>query len=126
MKNPVPYLPNSVYDVLKYIAQIVLPASGTLYFALSQIWGFPAGEQVMGTILAVNAFLGVLLGLSTVSYNKSDAWHDGTLQLIETDEVKNYSLNLDGHPEELDEKDRVVFKVEHATDSFFANKPPEG
>lgn len=61
---------NKVYDVLKYIAQIVLPALATLYFALAGIWGFPYGEQIVGTIAAVDAFLGVLLGISTMQYNK--------------------------------------------------------
>lgn len=61
---------NKLYDVLKYIAQIVLPALGTLYFALSSIWGLPYGEAVVGTITAVDAFLGALLGISTVQYRK--------------------------------------------------------
>lgn len=62
---------NSVYDVLKYIAQIVLPALATLYFALSKIWGLPYGEEIVGTISAIDVFLGALLGLSTMNYNKS-------------------------------------------------------
>ena len=61
---------NKVYDVLKYIAQIALPAIGALYFALSQIWHLPYGEEVVGTITAVDAFLGALLGISTKLYNK--------------------------------------------------------
>lgn len=61
---------NRTYDVLKWIAQILLPAIGTLYFALSEIWGFPYAEQVVGTITAVDAFLGVILGISTYQYNK--------------------------------------------------------
>ena len=62
---------NRVFDALKFIAQIVLPAAGTLYFALSSIWGWPYGEQIVGTITAVDAFLGALLGISTVQYNKA-------------------------------------------------------
>lgn len=61
---------NKVYDILKYIAQIVLPALGTLYFALSGIWGFPYGEQIVGTITAIDAFLGAILGISSANYNK--------------------------------------------------------
>lgn len=61
---------NKLYDVLKYIAQIVLPAIGTLYFALAGIWGFPYGEQVVGTITAIDTFLGVILGISSMNYNK--------------------------------------------------------
>ena len=61
---------NKVYDILKYIAQIVLPAAGTLYFALAGIWGFPYGEQIVGTITAVDTFLGVVLGISNANYKK--------------------------------------------------------
>ena len=65
-------LSNKVYDVLKWIAMYLLPAVGTLYFALSSIWGFPYGEQVVGTITAVDTFLGVILGISTATYNKRE------------------------------------------------------
>lgn len=63
-------LSNKMYDTLKWIAQILLPAVGTLYFALAQIWHFPLAEQVVGTITAVDCFLGALLGISTMQYNK--------------------------------------------------------
>ena len=61
---------NKTYDILKYIAQIVLPAIATLYFALASIWGLPYGEQIVGTITAIDAFLGALLMISTRAYNK--------------------------------------------------------
>lgn len=61
---------NKVYDILKWIALFLLPAIGTLYFALAGIWGFPYGEQIVGTITAVDTFLGVVLGISTARYNK--------------------------------------------------------
>lgn len=63
-------LSNKQYDVLKWIAQILLPALGTLYFALAGIWGFPYGEQIVGTITAVDTFLGVLLGISNKQYRQ--------------------------------------------------------
>ena len=63
---------NKVYDILKYIAQIVLPALGTLYFALASIWGFPYGEQIVGTITAVDAFLGAVLKISSDRYHKNE------------------------------------------------------
>ena len=63
-------LSDKVYDILKWIAQILLPALGTLYFALSSIWGFPYGEQIVGTITVLDTFLGVILGISTIQYNK--------------------------------------------------------
>ena len=61
---------NKVYDVLKWIAMYLLPALGTLYFAIASIWGLPYGEQIVGTITAVDTFLGVILGISTSQYNK--------------------------------------------------------
>ena len=61
---------NKMYDVLKWVAQILLPAVATLYFAIAQIWGLPYGEEIVGTITAIDAFLGALLGISTYQYNK--------------------------------------------------------
>ena len=54
------------------MALVLLPALGTLYFALAGIWGFPYGEQIVGTITAIDTFLGVILGISTVQYNKKE------------------------------------------------------
>ena len=59
---------NKVYDVLKYIQQIVLPALGALYFALAKIWGFPLGTEIVGTISAVDVFLGAVLKISSNQY----------------------------------------------------------
>lgn len=64
---------NKTYDVLKWIAMVVLPAIGTLYFALAGIWGFPYAEEIVGTITAVDTFLGVLLGITSVQYHKNEA-----------------------------------------------------
>jgi hypothetical protein len=64
-------MPEKVYNVLKFIAQILLPSLGTLYFALSSVWGsniFPYAEQIVGTLSAIDAFLGALLGISSVRY----------------------------------------------------------
>ena len=61
---------NRTYDILKFVAQIILPALGTLYFALARIWGLPLGEEIVGTITAVDAFLGAILGISTMEYNR--------------------------------------------------------
>lgn len=63
---------NKTYDILKWIALVVLPALATLYFALSGIWGFPYGEQIVGTITAVDTFLGAILGISSINYSKKE------------------------------------------------------
>jgi hypothetical protein len=60
-----------MYDILKFIAQIFLPALGTLYFALAQTWNLPYGEEIIGTITAIDVFLGSILQISTNNYNKS-------------------------------------------------------
>lgn len=61
---------DKIYDILKKIAQYWLPALGTLYFAIANIWGLPYAEQIVGTITAVDAFLGAILGISTIQYKK--------------------------------------------------------
>lgn len=63
---------NKVYDALKWVAMYLLPAAGTLYFALSGIWGFPYGEEIVGTITAVDTFIGVILGISNSQYKKAE------------------------------------------------------
>lgn len=70
-------LSNRMYDILKFVAQILLPAIGTLYFALARIWNFPYAEEIVGTITAIDAFLGALLGISTAKYNKQEPPDDG-------------------------------------------------
>lgn len=65
-------LTNKIYDVLSYIALIVLPATATLYFALSGVWGLPYGGEIVGTITAVDAFLGALLKISAISYKNTE------------------------------------------------------
>lgn len=106
-----PILTSRLYDALKYIAQILLPALGALYFGLAQIWGFPKAEEVIGTIAVVDTFLGVLLRISSNSYNKSDAKFDGSIDIEEQDDKKVFSLNLKSDPEELPKKSEVLFKV---------------
>lgn len=61
---------NRTYDIMKEIAQIWLPAIATLYFTLASIWGLPYAEQIVGTISAIDVFLGAVLKISTIQYNK--------------------------------------------------------
>jgi len=105
-----------LYNVLKFLALVVLPAVGTLYFTLAGIWGLPSAEQVVGTIVAVDTFLGVVLQISSSNYNSSTA--QGTLNILESAEGKVFNLDLDGDPEyDLEGKDRVVFKVNKTTEA---------
>lgn len=63
---------NKAYDILKWLTLVGLPALGALYFGLSKIWGFPFGEEIVGTLALLTTFLGALLGLSTVNYNRDN------------------------------------------------------
>lgn len=63
---------NKTYDILKWIALVMLPAASALYFGLSQVWGLPYGEEIVGTISVIDTFLGALLGISNVNYNKQN------------------------------------------------------
>lgn len=105
-------LTSKSYDALKWLAQIGLPALGTLYFGLAQIWGLPNAEKVVGTIVVLDTFLGVLLGIAARSYNNSEAKYDGSIDVEQVaDGVKRFSLVLNGDPDTLDSQKQVIFKV---------------
>lgn len=108
-----PLLNSKFYDLLKFLAQILLPAVGTLYFALASIWGLPNAGEVVGSITAVDAFLGVLLGLSTIQYNNSDARYDGVINVLDGGDDGSTVNIVDGGnviPAAAD-KGTVTFKV---------------
>lgn len=108
-------LSNNVYDVLKYIAQIGLPALATLYCALSGIWGFPYGEQVVGTIVAINTFLGALLGISNANYKKSNSGVSGTLMIDQSSENATLTqIEFDTPVEDIVDKDTITFKIDNS------------
>ena len=65
-------LSNKVYDILKWVCIIVLPAVATLYMGLAKIWDLPFETEIPQTITVVDAFLGALLGVSTINYNKDE------------------------------------------------------
>lgn len=98
-----------LYDYLKWLAQVIFPALGTLYVALAALWSLPAAQAVAGTILAVDTFLGVILGISQVSYGKQLG--GGTMHVDATGDKTVYSLELDGDPEELVNMKEVRFKI---------------
>lgn len=102
---------NKLYDAIKYVAQIFLPAAGTFYFTVAQVWNWSNGTSVVGTIVAFDTLLGVLLHLSSTAYMSSGAKYDGEMNINETDSKKHYALELHTHPDDLDGKKEVVFKV---------------
>jgi hypothetical protein len=104
-------LSDKSYTVLKFIAQILLPAFGTLYFTIGGIWNIPATEQVIGSLTAVDTFLGVILGLSTVSYNRSGAKYGGQINVVQTEGKKVFTLEVEGDPEDIENQKEVTFKI---------------
>lgn len=110
--NTTPMLSDKTYNTLKWLVQILLPALGALYFSLSQIWGFPGGEEVVGTLAIIAIFLGTLIGISNRSYQASVPGFDGTVVVETTPEgKKSYSLEFESDPYNLDKQDSVKFKV---------------
>jgi hypothetical protein len=100
------------YDVLKWVVGIVIPAVGTLYFGVAKIWNLPAGEQVLGTLLVIQTFLGVILGISTKVYKSSDARFDGDINIVhQADGEKRAAIVFNEHPKELAHKKEAIFKV---------------
>ena len=97
---------NKVYDVLKWIAMYFLPALGTLYFALASVWGLPYGEQILGTISAVDAFLGVVLGISKACYQG-----DGTIVFNEGKD----DVEIEMDDKDLNAGQTIVLKVERGS-----------
>lgn len=106
-----PIISNKLYDALKYLTVVLLPALGTLYFGLSQIWGLPYGEAVLGTLAAIQVFIGASMNFSSKKYEESGAKYSGEINVEDTPNKLKYDLALKGDPEELKDKDEVVFKV---------------
>lgn len=105
-------LSNKLYDVLKNIVLIFLPAFGTFYFALSQIWEFGSGEEVLATTSALAVFIGTLIKVGDKSYNNSEQQYDGEINTVRKDDGKLlYDMVLKGDPEGLQDLDQVKFKI---------------
>jgi hypothetical protein len=104
-----PHLGDRLYRVLKYLAQIALPAAATLYLAVAMIWGIPKAQEVVATITAVDTFLGVLLGLSTKAHRSKQ--YDGIIKVEESENKKTFSLVMHDDPQDLDKKGEATFKV---------------
>lgn len=107
-----PLLKNSTYDVVKWAVTIFLPAFGALYFGIAQIWGLPAAEQVVGTVVTLEIFLGTLIGISSKQYNNSDIKYDGALVMNTEDPEKDvFSLEVDTPLLHIADKKDLTLKV---------------
>lgn len=114
-ENPTPTTPflklsNSAYDVLIWIAQILLPAIVVLYLALAQFWTLPEVQGVVGTITAADVFLGALLKYASRAYNNSDAKYDGEMTAT-SDPSQPHALSFNVPLAELAKQNQIVLKV---------------
>ena len=110
-------LSGPAYKFLKPVATTILPGLSALYLALALIWDLPAAEQVAGTASALNVFLGLMLGLSTRAYNRSDEKYDGQIDIRERPNGdKVYQINTkEDDPSLIEKKDQVLFRVNKTT-----------
>lgn len=107
-----PLLGDSAYTKLKHSTTIVIPAVSALYFALAQIWHLPKAEEVVGSLAALNTFLGVVLGVSTRTYNRSDTKYAGIIEVEETPDAKQLNFILNEAATPLEKQPEVTFRVD--------------
>lgn len=105
-------IPSKLYDPLKWVAMVLLPALGAFYGGLSGVWGLPYAVQIVSTIALVDTLLGGILGISSAAYKKSDDRFDGTMSVIKTDPSLINQLEIKTAPEQLAKQNEITFKVE--------------
>ena len=109
------WMPNTVYDFLKWAVLIAIPAFGTFYSIMAGVWHLPYANEVGTTCLAVATLLGALIGVATQNYNKSDSKFDGTLVISNAANPEvptNYNFNV-GDLDVLEQKGEVTLKVDN-------------
>lgn len=109
------WMPNNVYDFLKWAVLIAIPAFGTFYSIMAGVWNLPYANEVGTTCLAVATLLGALIGVATRNYNKSDSKFDGTLVISNAANPEvptNYNFNV-GDLDALEQKGEVTLKVDN-------------
>lgn len=102
---------DGMYDKLKITAQVILPAIGALYFALAEIWGFPAADKVNGTIAAVNLFVGAIVVWMKATHSSAPSVYDGTLAWEDHEEgtrLRLKQIDVDA----LDHKEAIRLRIE--------------
>lgn len=111
-------LTNFQYDWAKRLVQVILPASGSAYFALGNIWGFPATEEVVGSLAIVATFLGAVLGVSSSNYNAHGIKYDGDAVVVtDAGGMRTVMLEISGDPETmLENQDEMRFKIKRSSD----------
>ena len=122
-------LSNKLYDKIKFLVQIILPGLAALYAGLSQFWGFPKVQEVVGTIGVLAVFLGLLLGRSSTNFQNAvaqDSAPDGTFDVTTLEDgKKSVTLGFEQDPETLVDGRRLVFEVKDRTPVEDPNEPRE-
>jgi hypothetical protein len=109
-----PWISNRVYDALKNITQLWLPAFGTLYLTLATQWDLQKPEAVAASCLALATFFGIVLRVSNNSYVSKGLGQVGAIVVTQpTPDSLSYSLELDGDPADLKDMDQVTFRVQN-------------
>lgn len=118
--SPGGFLKPAVYDKLKQLALVGLPALATFYITLGTLWGFPAVEQVVGTIVALDTLLGTLLGVSKKRYDASDAKYGGVIQVIPTENGgTRFELEVLDDLDKFESSKEITFKVDQGPQDEF-------
>lgn len=103
---------SKTYDFFKKLVQVIIPAVSSAYFALAEIWDLPGAEKVTGTLAVLATLIGIVVGISSNTYNKLDQAFDGTVEVTTTEEGKKlFSLEVNGNPLEIENMGSVRFKV---------------
>jgi hypothetical protein len=105
------FLSNDVYDKMKPVVRIWLPALAVFYIAIAPLWGFPKQEEVSGTIMALDLLLGTVLQISNKQYLKSDARFDGAIHVLPGEDEDSSAINVQLDPVALMHKDEVTVRV---------------
>lgn len=104
-------LTNSQYDKAKALVLTWLPALGALYFGLGQIWGFPAIEQVLGSLAVVGTFLGTVLNLNAKKYYEGGGDLNGDIMIVDDAGTRTTVVAFNEDPVGLKAGDRVTLQV---------------
>lgn len=104
-----------LYDFLKWLALVLLPAIAALYVGVGSLWNFPAIPQVVGTITAVDTFLGLLLNKSSKNFASEQVVGDIIVQQDQFGTVSGMRLVADKDPLVFDDQKKAVFNVRRET-----------
>lgn len=113
--TPLLVMPSGLYDFLKSLVMVILPAISTMYVALATLWGLGNVDKVVGTLVAATTFLGVLLRLAKRAYTKSGAQFDGAIHIVPTEDGDAMKVAID--PAAIANKDSIQLKITQAPPS---------